>query len=163
LQILFQSSKSPRTVAQAVLDLQGQLRRGQAKLRHVKYGIIAETALPQGPLADLPLPAPLESLEGAVGPAENQNTAECRTPLFRGNASKRLQKLPVVLLVGGVLACVTGRKNARAPIQGIHFDPRIVGKGRLPGEFADGPGLFQGIVQKGETVLPDLRNIRVIV
>lgn len=149
-------------MAQTVLDLQVQLRRGQAEFRYAEYGIVAESAVPQGPLGDPPTPVPFESLEGAVGPAENQDAAEGRPPVVRGNAPQRFEELSIVLRVGGVRTGVPGGINSRAPIQGVHFDPRIVGKRRLPGESANDPGLFQGIVQKREAILPDLRNIRVI-
>jgi len=150
-------------VAQAVLDLQGQLRRGQAEFGHGEYGIVAKSAAPQGLLGDPPPPAPFESLEGAVGPAQNEDAAECRPPFVRGNAPQRFEELSIVLRIGGVRTGVPGGKDARVSVQGVHLDPRIVGKRRLSGESANDPGLFQGIVQKRETVLPDFRNIIIIV
>jgi len=87
---------------------------------------------------------------------EREDAHVARGPALERDARELAHELLVVVRVGRVRTGIAPRSDARAAIEGVDLEPRIVGEGRQAGRPRGEAGLDPGVGLEGEPVLDGL-------
>ncbi len=154
-QAIFQGTKCPPAMTDAVLFLTGQLRPGLARRRVEEYGIVAEAAVTPSLMQDAASPDTLHGnrLDLAFGKHQHCRAVKPGAALLVGHTRHFPKQLVEILRIRRGLPGIPGRPDARAAIESIDRNARVVRHCRQPGSGCGMPSLYECVVGKGRADL----------
>ena len=142
------------TVAHFMLIRRRHFGKGHALFGNVKIRIVAKAVFSACIADNLPVTTLLHDKGTSVGEnAGNRRHVVCST-LTVGDILQGIEKLAVILVISGMLACIPCRKDTRRTAEGIHSQARIISNADVAKLCAD-TCLDQSIFSKAIAILND--------